>query len=224
MLLSAKGRLAAKWGLAHEICIQLCADTAGRCGGLSGTRNPAGTSRHGTQAFNLSTIGSWFQIDVTTPAVSHLPGQPPEPNGGAGAFLVINNTGQIVTSLSLTLTDTFTSTTAGNIGSCDTGGGCQNFQIHDGAMHVFNSVTLTGINCVSGCGTDSANFRPNQVTYNWSGGSGIPIGATFDITFASFNNDVFASVPGPIVGAGLPGLVAALLGFVCWRRGRQKIA
>jgi hypothetical protein len=42
----------------------------------------------GTQPFNFSTIGSWFQID--TDGVSHLAGQPVKPNGGAGGFLVIN--------------------------------------------------------------------------------------------------------------------------------------
>jgi len=61
----------------------------------------------GTLPFNLSTINSWFQID--TDGVSHLAGQPVDPNGGAGHFRVINDTGHIVTSLSLTLTDMFTS-------------------------------------------------------------------------------------------------------------------
>jgi hypothetical protein len=42
----------------------------------------------GTLPFNLSTIGSWFQID--TDDVSHLAGQPVKPNGDAGGFLVIH--------------------------------------------------------------------------------------------------------------------------------------
>ena len=76
------------------------ADNPTSCGGATLCSFDGTLGYTSTQPFNLSTIGSWFQIDVTNPAVSYLPGQPPEPNGGAGNFLVINNTGQIVTSLS----------------------------------------------------------------------------------------------------------------------------
>jgi LPXTG-motif cell wall-anchored protein len=41
------------------------------------------------------------------------------------------------------------------------------------------------------------------------------------INTASLN---IASVPGPMVGAGLPGLVMALAGFVAWRRRRNQAA
>src|ERR1051325_5840945 len=132
------------------------ADNPTSCGGAVLCSFDGTLGYTGTQAFNLSTINSWFQIDVTTPAVSYFSGQPAEPKGGAGHFLVVNDTGHIVTNLSLTLTDTFTQTTAGNVGSCDHGGGCQTFQIHDGAMHAFSTVTLAGVNCVSDCGTASA--------------------------------------------------------------------
>ena len=216
---------------AHAANIIGFANNATACGGstLCSTNTgplPVGTQGYvetGSTPFNLSTINSWFQIDTTTPAVSHLPNQPPEPLGGAGNFLVRNDTGAVVTSFSLTLTDTFTATTP-SVGFCSGSSGplCDNFQIHGGAANYFTTFTLTGPNCFSGCGTDSANFTPGTVTYNWSGGTGVPIGATFNLNFASWNNDVFATqVPEPgtllLLGSGL----AFCLGGIAWRRHRQ---
>jgi hypothetical protein len=74
---------------------------------------PTGTQGYvetGNTPFNLSTITQWFQINPD--GVSLLPNQPAEPLGGAGSFFVINDTGVSITSFSLTLTDTFTSSTS----------------------------------------------------------------------------------------------------------------
>jgi hypothetical protein len=173
------------------------ANNATSCGGSTLCSTNGTTGYSGTNAFDLSTINSWFQID--TNGVSHLAGQPVEPNGGSGDFLVVNDTGAVVTNFSLTLTDTFTASTPSV--TCSGGVCTDNFQIHGGAFGGFTGLSLTGANCVSGCGTDSANFTSGLITYNWSGGS-IAKGATFDLNFASWNNSNYASgVPEPATWA-----------------------
>jgi hypothetical protein len=68
-----------------------------------------------------------------------------------------------------------------------------------------------------------ANFTGQAIAsgplslYYWDSNQGDNFGSiTFDVNAAA--------VPGPIVGAGLPGLVMALGGFVAWRRRRNQAA
>jgi len=186
------------------------ADNANACGGatLCSTNGTTGYLNNGTGVpFDLSTINSWFQVD--TGGV---------PNNGD--FLVVNNTGAVVTSFSLTITDSFTSSTPSVTCSGSPSICIDNFQIHTGAASFAPTVvSLTGPDCVSGCGTDSANFSPGTVTYNWSGAS-IPIGATFDLNFASWNNGISAPTVVPegsgIAMLGASGLV--LLGTIALKR------
>ena len=80
------------------------------CGGavMCSTNGTTGYLNNGTGvAFDLSTINQWFQIDEN--GVNELTGTQTEaePDGGAGGFLVVNNTGSTISSYSLTISDTF---------------------------------------------------------------------------------------------------------------------
>jgi hypothetical protein len=181
-------------------------DNANACGGSVMCSTNGTTGYSGTMAFNLSTLSQWFQID--TDGMSHLAGQPVEPLGGAGGFLVVNNTGSIVTSYSITLTDTFTSSTPSV--NCSGGVCVDNFQANKGAAapagsgeglsgadfsKCTNGAAGQGFPCFSTGGQAAADFTnksPQSVTYNWVGLDIAP-GTDFLITFASWNNTAFVS-------------------------------
>ena len=196
------------------------ADNATACGG-SVLCSGGTTGYNGTTAFNLSTINSWFQIGTAAQPTT------------AGQFRVTNNTGSIVTSLSLTLVTAFTSSTP-SVVACtglEAPEECDNFQAHPGAANYFANTGFSGPDldsCAgSACtgsvkGDTSANFAPGFVTYNWYAGTdaGIPIDAVFDITFASWNTPVSA-VPEP---SSLLLLSTGLLGFMGLAFRRKRLA
>jgi hypothetical protein len=163
-------------------------DNPNACGGAVMCSSSAGPLLVGTQGylqsgstpFNLSTITQWFQIDPN--GVSHLPNQPAEPDGGAGGFLVKNDTGSIVTSFSLTVTDTFTSTTP-SVTHCSGSSGplCDNFQAQKGTpsgtseglsgpdfFSCTNGSAMDGLPCSSNASQAAANFEPKRWCRNGS--------------------------------------------------------
>ena len=203
--------------------------------GTTGYLNTNGTG----QAFDLSTITSWFQIDST--GMNLLSTQTAaEPDLGAGGFLVMNDTGKEVDNFSLTLTDTFNISTP-SVGPCtgaQAGSLCDKFTAHGGSGDYTYSTMLSGptwdsctqgttvgTTCTGGPGGVAATFAPNTVTYTWTAlpGQGVANGADFLITFASWQNNNNSNTTPPTVpeGSGVPMLGASglvLFGTIVMKR------
>ena len=178
-------------------------DNATACGGAvlcatNGNATTGGTTGYnGTIPFSFSTINSWFQVGGT----NALPGQTMVQTATAGDFLVVNDTGAILTGLVLTVTTSFDASTP-SVTFCSGGSGplCDNFQANKGAAGTGTSFetfsgpdyksctngTAIGMTCTSTAGQAAANFTSGSVTYTF-GGYTIPIGGKFLIDFSSWN-------------------------------------
>ena len=185
-----------------------------KCGGavICSADGTTGYYNDGTGvAFNLSAINDWFQIDLG--GKNLLSGQSiPEPDKGAGSFLVTNDTGAAISSFLLTLSDDFTSSTP-SVHACtgqQKGTICNNFTAHGGSGSFTYDTelsgadwdhctqgTVTGQACTGKAGGVAADFAPNSVTYTWTAefGKSIPAGGMFTISFSGWNNDSVAFTP-----------------------------
>jgi len=213
-------------------------DKANSCGGavICSSNGTTGYFNNGMgQAFDLSTLQEWFQID--TSGTNMLATQTEaEPDGGAGGFLVVNDTGMTVTTFSLMIADSFTASTP-SVTHCSGSSGplCDSFQVSKGALtgtseslsgadfYACTNGTLVGQTCTSSGGSAAASFTPGVVIYTWYG-LDLAANEKFDISFASWQSGnsglaVSSSINGsgtqavpelsslPLLGAGLCGLL-----------------
>jgi hypothetical protein len=88
------------------------------------------------------------------------------------------------------------------------------------ASGFFTGWTLSSDTFAPALASWSVDGTGRTLTVNWDGTNGGPL-SQFD---AIFSSSTTAPVPGPIVGAGLPGLALAFGGILAWRRRKREMA
>ena len=197
----------------------LCSTTTGTLGLGTQGYSTSGTS---ADAFDLSTITQWFQIDASTSTLTNQPANP----ASSGGFEVVNNTGEVVTSFSITLSVAFTSSNA-SAGACklDSSMTCESFTDQGGSDSSYESSgdtaeELSGPDfegcttggeadttnpCPNGTGSNAnADFASGSVTYTWND-LDIGEGDDFTITYASWSNGFAGTITSCSLNGGTSG-------------------
>jgi len=90
----------------------------------------------------------------------------------------------------------------------------------------FTFITATQVNIISPFVTTGNNLSFDHADFSTPAGPGT-VDLNGDIRFSATGGPIdinVAAVPGPIVGAGLPGIVMAFAGLIAWRRCRNQAA